>query len=1161
MADMANNGDKSDTAKKEEEVLAFWNKRDIFKKTLEKKAPKGEFVFYDGPPFATGLPHSGSLLSSIIKDVIPRYQTMRGHHVRRRWGWDTHGLPIESLVEKKLGLKTKKDILDIGIGKFNETARGMVLEYVSEWKRYVERVGRWVDFDNSYKTMDNTYIESVWWGLKKIHGQKRLYEGNKVLMYCPHCETPLAKAEIAMDNTYKDVTEEAVTVKFKVKNPEDHGLPQNTHFLAWTTTPWTLPGNVALAVGESITYVLVEREDGKFLLAKDRFDGAGGIIKEYPGEELIGIEYEPLYGIPKVLEHKGQKHVVLAADFVSTEEGTGIVHTAVMYGEDDFTLGQKENLPMVQLLDASGKYNDGAPEFVQGMYIKDAEKIIKKDLESRGLLFEKKNHTHSYPHCYRCGTPLIYNAVASWFIDIQSVKQKMISENEKITWVPEHLKHGRFGNIVKNAPDWTISRNRFWASPLPIWKPVRMDHPGGKKDGTPVVIGSLEELKKYTKKSGNRYFVMRHGESEKNLKGIISYKIDDGFHLTGKGKQQANESAEKYRHIGITRIYSSPLLRAKETSEIAAHVFTIPSSALMEDTRLVEYNSGIFSGRSDKEWWNAYPDANLLFDTVPEGAETLNDMRRRFGEFLYEVESKHNNENILIVSHEWPLLALLAVARGADRAEAAAIFNLSSHFDRKPGALNPGEIREFSFTPLPHNKNYELDLHRPYIDDLPLVDEKGEPMVRIPEVVDCWVESGSMPFAEYHYPFENKELFEKRAPGDFIAEYIAQTRTWFYYMHALGVLLFNRRAFKNVVTTGNVLAADGTKMSKSKGNYTDPLVVIDRYGADAFRYYLLSSVVMQAEDFNFKDDDVRDVHNRVVNILRNTFSFYRLYEKDSPEPSDTSPHILDRWILACLKEVTDSTTDAFDRFDTVHATRPLKGFIDDFSTWYVRRSRERVKGDNEEDKKRALGTMRYVLREFSKIIAPTMPFIADEIYQKVKTDSDPESVHLAGWPRRAEKNWFGMFAHKNINTKLLSDMAEVRRVVSLGLEKRSSAGLKVRQPLGTLATKSKVAVAFGKGLILDEVNVKNVVFDPTLSEDVVLDTTITPELKEEGELREVVRAIQDMRKKAGLSPHDDAVLIVDSVHEDMIAKNWTYIKNAARLTAKEKGETLNVRKS
>lgn len=931
-------GNKSVAAQREEEILAFWNEQKIFDKSLAKDAPQGEFVFYDGPPFATGLPHSGTLLSSIAKDVIPRYKTMRGYHVRRRWGWDCHGLPIESLVEKELGLKTKKDILDIGIEKFNETARSFVLRYVDEWKKYIERVGRWVDFDHSYKTMDNTYIESVWWAIKEMHKKGKIYEGRKVLLYCPHCETPLAKAEIAMDNTYQDVTEEAVTVKFEVKNPADHSLPQNTFILAWTTTPWTLPGNVALAVGKDISYVLVEEDDARYLLAKDLYKGTGDIVKEFTGEDLAGLAYTPLYEVQKVQQYEGKKYQVLLADFVSTDEGTGVVHTAVMYGEDDFALGQKEHLPMVQLLDASGKYNTDAPELVRGIYIKDAERLIKKDLEDRGLLFKRENNTHSYPHCYRCGTPLIYNAISSWFIDIQSVKQRMIEENEQINWSPQHLQHGRFGHILETAPDWTISRNRFWASPLPIWKCEQCKEI--------AVVGSRKEL-----------------------------------------KERANEP-------------------------------------------------------------------------VPE----------------------------------------------------------------------------------------DLDLHRPYIDAFTLKCSCGGTMRRIPEVVDCWLESGSMPFAEYHYPFENVEEFEKRFPGDFIAEYIAQTRTWFYYMHALGVLLFNKHAFNNVVTTGNVLAADGSKVSKSKKNYTDPYVLFNTFGADAFRFYLMSSVVMQAEDMMFIDSELRETHNKVVNLLRNTLTFYGLYKENAPEPERASDHILDRWILARLNEALQTTTESFEAYDMVHATRPMRDFIDDFSTWYVRRSRERVKSA---DAGQALGTMRYVLREFSKIIAPIMPFIAEEIYRTVRTDDDPESVHLTSWPKNTS----------DMDLAILQDMATTRALVSSALKLRQTAGLKIRQPLSKLSVKNDLLKDKEEylALIRDEINVKAIVFDASIADEAVLDTTITPELAEEGAVRELIRTIQDLRKKNGLSRNDAAVLVYAS-DTTLLEKHWEEIRQTSNLLEFKKGQKTAIEK-
>jgi isoleucyl-tRNA synthetase len=918
---------KSETALREERVLDLWRKDKTFEKSLAKDAPKGEFVFYDGPPFATGLPHAGNLLSLVIKDVIPRYKTMRGYRVRRRWGWDCHGLPIESLVEKELGLKTKKDIERIGVKAFNEKARSLVLKYVDEWEKYVERVARWVDFKNSYKTMDNSYIESVWWALKELWKKGLLYEGKKVLMYCTHCETPLAKAEIAMDNTYQDVTEEAVTVKFKLKAGQQirgKDVGSNMYLLAWTTTPWTLPGNVALAVKNNISYTSLRIRGISELLivasecVKSVFAGKDVEIvhSDIKGQDLIGLAYEPLFDVPALKSEKSYK--VYAANFVSTEEGAGIVHTAVMYGEDDFTLGQKEGLPMVQMLNPDGTYNDKAPELVRGKFIKQAEKDIKRDLEARGLLFDKKNHTHSYPHCYRCGTPLIYNAVSSWFLNIQKVKERMLGENEKVTWVPEHLKYGRFQNIVENAPDWTISRNRFWASPLPIWKCEKC----GKVD----VIGSVTELKEKTGKA---------------------------------------------------------------------------------------------------------PD----------------------------------------------------------------------------------------------------DLHRPYVDDLPYTCWAcSGTMNRIPEVVDCWVESGSMPFAEWHYPFENKSEFESRAPGDFIAEYIAQTRTWFYYMHAVAVLLFNRLAFRNVISTGTILAADGSKMSKSKGNYTDPLTLLDLYGADAFRFYLMGSVVMQAEDLRFKDEDVRDTHNRVIGLLWNTYKFYELYQReyDGVTSARASAHVLDRWILARLDELTRVMTDALDAYDLPRAARPMREFVEDYSTWYVRRSRERVKGDDPSTsfdqsqdkplgagKQFALATQREVLLTVSTLLAPMTPFLAESIYRGV--GGGGESVHLAAWP--SSKSGFLARLFGSRPSPVLAEMAKVRSIVSQALQLRDTAKIKVRQPLASLTIPRSASLSDEYRMIIaDEVNVKAVHVGETLA----LDTNITEGLKEEGFIREFIRTIQAFRKESGLKPGESA---------------------------------------
>jgi isoleucyl-tRNA synthetase len=1084
---------KSETVQREEEILAFWKHEGIFEKSLTKPAPKGDFIFYDGPPFATGLPHTGSLLSSIIKDVVPRYKTMQGYRVPRRWGWDCHGLPIESLVEKELGLKTKKDILDIGIDTFNEKARSMVLTYVRDWEKYVDRVGRWVDFKNSYKTMDNSYIESVWWGLSRLNKKGLLYEGRKVLMYCPHCETPLAKAEIAMDNTYKDVTDEALTVKFKIKNPKKHNLPENSYLLAWTTTPWTLPGNAALAVGEKVEYGIVEVGGEHHISATV----SGSIF----GADLVGIEYEPLFDVSGLRSPHSYK--VYAGDFVSTDEGTGIVHVAPMYGEDDFALGQKVKLPMVQLLTASGSYNELAPEFVRGLYFKKGGKLIIEDLEKRGLVFEKEPHTHSYPHCYRCGTALIYNAVSSWFINIQKVKQKMLAENEKITWFPGHLKEGRFKHIVENAPDWTISRNRFWASPLPIWK-----EKGGKKM---IVVESIDELLAKTKKSGNRYFVMRHGEAHHNVQDVDDLAGDPNNHLTERGTNAAKHAALDLKKEQIDMLVISPFLRTRETAALVQRELGLPDKAVMVDERLRE-----------------------------GGSRDCAEVRRRVGEFLFDLEQRYVNKNILVVSHGYPLwmLANIAARMTAD------VYNRSK--------LPPlASVQEIPFTPFPHNADFDLDLHRPYIDKIILTDGSAT-YERIPEVIDCWVESGSMPFASAGYPKDKSSVDPegffgfgtKSYPGDFIAEYIAQTRTWFYYMHAMGVLLFKKLAFKAVVSTGTILAADGSKMSKSKGNYTDPYELMDRFGADALRLHLMGSVVMQGEDLNFRDEDVRESHNRVIGILWNSYKFFELYKADLENSEHAeSPHILDRWILLRLRQTAAAMTEALEGYDLPASVRPIKQFVDDYSTWYLRRSRDRMKEEGS-DKQHALTTQRFVLDTLARLLAPVMPFVAESIYRGI--GGNKESVHLEEWPV--------LSVPSEAEAKLIADMQAARGVASAGLKAREKAGLKVRQPLAAFETATPVIDEL-KPIIEEELNVKEIICNPTLTED-RLDTELTPELKEEGMYRDYVRTIQEWRKEQKFSISDRPGLMINTnVDIEFLKKYREALKEATGLISLEVKES------
>jgi len=902
----------------EKEILELWEERQIFKKSLEKDSPKGEFVFYDGPPFATGLPHYGHLLASTIKDVIPRYKTMQGYHVRRVWGWDCHGLPIENIVEGQLEISGKKQIEEKGVGVFNATCRSCVLKYAEEWGKTVKRIGRWVDFEHSYKTMDSAYMESVWWAVKQVWEKGLLYEGRKVLLYCSRCETPISNFEVAMDNSYKDVTEESVYVKFKVVDPASHGLPEKTFFIAWTTTPWTLPGNVALAVGSNIEYAIVKHGEEHLVVAKDRrMVVEGEEMRAVKGSDLTGIRYEPLYDIPSVRESGKDASYVTTADFVTTEEGTGIVHTAVVYGEDDYALGLERDLPVVPLLDAQGQFNDSAPEFLRGAYFKDADRLVKKDLEGRGLIFKREQTTHSYPHCWRCSTPLFYNAIPAWFINIQKIKNRLIELNGSINWYPDHLKEGRFKKGLEGAPDWNISRNRYWATAIPIWK-CEAEDCGGIE-----CIGSVAELRE--------------------------------------------------KAVNFDEIYGG-------------------------ETDLVK-----------------------------------------------------------------------------------------------------------------------LDLHKPFIDGVLLSCSacRGT-MRRIPEVIDCWVESASMPFAELHAPFENHELFEKRYPAQFVAEYIAQTRAWFYVSHVMGTILFDRAPFENVVTTGTILNEKGEKLSKSKKNYTDPSVILETHGADALRFYLMTSVVMKGENLFFVDREVEDVVKKVLNLVSNCASFYKQYEGriellDAPDTT----HILDRWIAALLDETIEAITREMDLYDTMRSGRLLRDFIGDLSQWYLRRSRDRFKGENEEDKRAAMTMLRHVLLELSKLMAPFTPFIAEKIYQDL--GGEKESVHLEAWPAAIGG------AHTPRQDKILEEMKLARDIVTLALERRATTKIPVRQALALLTVKMKETLSDElKAIIADEVNVKEVSQLPAPSSQlsVELDTTLTPELIEEGIAREVIRRVNDLRKKAGLTIED-----------------------------------------
>lgn len=1134
--------DKSKIAEKEEEILKFWQENKIFSKSLSQSKGKKEFVFYDGPPFATGLPHYGHLLPGTIKDIIPRYQTMKGKKVSRKWGWDCHGLPIENLVEKELGLSSKKDIEIFGVGKFNAAARGAVMRYADEWKKIIPRSGRFVDMENDYKTMDTNYTESVWWAFKNLYEKGLVYKSFKAMHLCPHCETTLSNFEV--NQGYKDITDISVTIEFALVGEKD------TYFLAWTTTPWTLPGNVALAVGPNIEYVCIEKKDegvGKpirFILAKEALsrvfkDDDYEIVKNYFGRDLIGKSYEPIfdyYANNSKLENRENGWKVYGADFVTTTDGTGIVHIAPAFGEDDMNLGLIEKLPFVQHVNIDGTFKKEVTDFVgQKVKPKDdhqkADVEILKYLDKKGILFEKEKYTHSYPHCWRCETPLLNYATTSWFIKVSEMKDKMVELNKNVSWVPGEIGEGRFGKWLLGARDWAISRSRYWGAPLPVWE-----------DETKklLVLGSIEDLKKYTKKSGNKYFVMRHGEAEQNLKDLINADPKNVFHLTEEGKKQVKIAAGDLKNKKIDLIISSPLARCKETAELVAGSLGLADSSLIFDDRLGELVAGDgFEGKTWAEYEKFFADRPTTFGEVPKGGETFENISKRVGEFIYDLEKQHKDKNILIVSHAMPIFTMHSMALGADIKQAREMKkSLVHHFKY-------AEFGELPFSPLPHDENYLLDLHRPFIDEVELVGENGNKLKRIPEVFDCWLESGSMSFAQYHYPFENKELFEEKNgslfPADFIAEGLDQTRGWFYTLMVMGTGLFNQSPYKNVVVNGLVLAEDGRKMSKSLNNYPDPLVIMDKYGADSLRYYLASSSAVKAEDLNFSERGVDEVSKKIVLKLENVLSFFNLYTNKNIVANKISPkHILDLWIIGRLSELGTEITNSLDAYKIDSAARPIMDFVEDLSTWYIRRSRDRFKSEDIKDRNDALATTHFVLLNLAKYMAPFTPFFAESLYLNLKSESDPESVHLCEWPHFATPFAQGYGESKKISRgddEIIKNMAEVRKIVSLALEKRMAAGIKVRQPLSKLEIRNSKFENKKEylELIKDEVNVKNVEFDEKLEEEVELDTEITPELQKEGNLRDFVRAVQELRKEKKLLPTDEINLLVET---DEIGKEF-----------------------
>jgi isoleucyl-tRNA synthetase len=882
----------------EEEVLKFWEQNHIFEQSVSRREGKEEFVFYDGPPFATGLPHFGHFIPSTIKDIIPRYQTMKGKKVERRFGWDCHGLPIENLIEKELGLNSKTDIEKFGIASFNEACRAAVLRYVREWRQTITRLGRWVDFDNDYKTMNSDYMESIWWVMKSLWEKDLLYEGHYILPYCPRCSTVLSNHELNLGG-YQDVHDPAITVRFKVMGNEDYG---NAYFLAWTTTPWTLPSNLALSLGPDIDYVLIEDlsdSHDHYILAEARLpayykDPAQyRIIWRKKGTELKGIQYEPLFPYFAYAAGLNAFRTYLG-DFVSTEDGTGIVHTAPGFGEDDARVLKGSGVPVICPVDAECKFTAEVSDYA-GLFVKDADKGIMERIKAEGKLFKREQVLHAYPHCWRCGHPLIYRAVGSWFVSVEKIKGDMLKANSAIYWVPEHIKDGRFGKWLEGARDWAISRNRYWGNPLPIWRCGDC--------GKTICVGSRAELQE--------------------LSGV-----------------------------------------------------------------------------------------------------------------------------------------------------------------------------------------YPQDLHKHFVDDITIPcggkDCKGV-MRRIPEVLDCWFESGAMTYAQNHYPFENKEFFESHFPADFISESLDQTRGWFYTLTVLAAALFKRPAFRNCIVSGMVLASDGKKMSKQLKNYTDPVDVINSYGADAVRLFLVHSALIKADDLRYSDEGVREVLKSIIIPLWNAYSFFVTYaniDKVNPVGAPERPaNPLDQWILSEAESLIEQVGDALDAYDLSRAVDPILAFIDLLNNWYIRRSRRRFwRSENDTDKIEAYGTLYDALKTLITVAAPFMPFTTDAIWQNLRRDTenknlttedtekhrsfaanhlpphetpcDPVSVHLADFPLpRTERR----------DRALEFRMATVRRAVSIGRSLRSQYNIKVRQPLrmAELVTRNsgeKKALLEMAEIIREELNVKDIVF-------------------------------------------------------------------------------------
>jgi isoleucyl-tRNA synthetase len=1148
----------------ENQVLEFWKDNKIFEATMRDDG-RPAYSFYDGPPFATGLPHYGHVVASLIKDVVPRYWTMKGYRVDRRWGWDCHGLPVENLIEKELSIPNKQAIEDLGIDKFNEACCGSVLRYADEWKEFIPRVGRWVDMENDYKTMNWQYTESIWWVFSELYKKGLVYEGYKSMHMCPRCETTLANFEVTQG--YKDITDLSATVKFKLTpesrdklrdeilkqvQDEDTGLAESdVYILAWTTTPWTLPGNVALAMGNDIEYDLVNYGDARYILAKDKLsslvygfpDDKSKVVGEFKGSDLVGLSYEPLFAYytnKEDLANRENGWKIYSGDFVTTEEGTGVVHIAPAFGEDDMNLAREKKLPFVQHVSRSGhfvEFIDSLPDADKTYFIdkdgkgrevkpkrnaRETDEKVVEYLKKENILFASENYKHSYPHCWRCDTPLLNYASGSWFVEVTKLKDRLVKNNQEVNWVPGYIKEGRFGKWLEGAIDWAVSRSRFWGAALPIWK--------CEECGKLEVIGGIDELReKASHEKITKIIFTRHGQAECNVTHTCSGK---GTHpLTEKGREQTQALAQTLKDTRIDIVISSPLVRAKETATILAGVLNLE---VAEDERLREIDFGSWEGRTRKDLEeNDRLYADYLKTPVGEekyefkyAGESRKEVESRVRAFIDDSNAKYPGKNILVVGHGIVGAMLHKLLEDLDMKD---FFEAEKHIHYAQAT---------TFYVRPDGKAF--DLHKPYIDRVQFPCSCGGSMKLVGDVFDCWFESGSMPYAQIHYPFENKDKFEADFPAQFIAEGIDQTRGWFYTLMVLSTALFDKPAFKNVIVNGIVLAEDGQKMSKKLKNYPDPNLILSKYGADSLRYYLLTSPVIKAENLRFSEKGVDEVLKRFVLTLWNTYSFLVMnVELNKIKPEDIiaekkSDNLLDRWILSELNLLIAEVDQEMQNYDLVKASRPLMDFVDKLSNWYLRRSRRRFTSEDTADKLAAYHTLHYVLLTFAKLMAPFMPFLAEEIYKNL---SEGESVHLESFP---------VVTPEGVDDALMREMQLVREVVTLGLAARAKNRLKVRMPLAHLEIAKEGMVDLRVELmdiLKDELNIKNVAIVKDIQEreswavaedggiKVALDLTITEELELEGAAREVIRQIQSMRKSSSYE-RDERVSVLYELSEN-----------------------------